>query len=161
MFRRDPREPPLRHINRGGSAYFEYSYDKTGNLKKRQHMEGGQGLNATRFEYDAGNRVTFCEQKQSEAQLFAQSNYNDYDAVNNLKSIARLEDYNKGELFEYDDANQLRSVSYKADVGPHGPQPGGGGEVAEVEKDTAREALAALEADPDREPLAKDTVEIA
>jgi RHS repeat-associated protein len=149
----------LRHINRGGSAYFEYSYDKTGNLKKRQHMAGGQGLNATRFEYDAGNRVTFCEQKQSEAELFAQSNYNDYDAVNNLKSISRLEDYNKGELFEYDDANQLKNVSYKADVGPHGPEPGGGGEVAEVEKDTAREALAALEADPDREPLAKYNVE--
>jgi hypothetical protein len=35
--------------------------------------------------------------------------------LNNLKSISREEDANKGELFDYDDADQLKSVPCKAD----------------------------------------------
>jgi RHS repeat-associated protein len=80
--------------------------------------------------------------------------------VNNLKSISREEDGNKGELFGYDDANQLSSVSYKADVTPHAPGgPGGvGGDSEEMAKDTERDSIAALEADPVREPLAEGAV---
>ena len=145
----------LRHINRGGSPYVEFSYDVNGNLTKRQHMAQGQGHDSTRFQYDDINRVTQCEQTGHNDQLFARSNYNDYDLVNNLKSISREEDGNKGEIFEYDDANQLQSVSYRADIAPRAPEPGGDpGAVATVEEDVERESVAALEADPDREPLA-------
>ncbi len=145
----------LWHINRGGSPYVEFSHDVNGNLTKRQHMAQGQGHDSTRFQYDDINRVTQCEQTGHNDQLFARSNYNDYDLVNNLKSIVREEDANKGELFGYDDANQLQSVSYKADIAPRAPEPGGNpGVVAAVGKDVERESVAALEADPDREPLA-------
>ncbi len=116
-----PPRQRLWHINRGGSPYFEYSYDLNGNLKKRQHMSQGQGQNSTTFAYDDVNRVTLCDQKRDNQSYFARSNYNDYDLVNNLKSISREEDGNKGELFLYDHANQLSSVSYKADVTPHAP----------------------------------------
>jgi RHS repeat-associated protein len=91
---------------------------------------------------------------------FSRSNYNDYDLVNNLKSITREEDSWKGELFEYDDANQLRSASYRVDVAPHAPDqadpvPGQLGTVETVSEDSEKDALAVLEADPDREPLAQ------
>jgi hypothetical protein len=104
---------------RGGSPYFEYSYDRNSTLTKRQHLTAGAGQDSTEFIYDDINRVQLCTQKDAGGSLFAQSNYNDYDPVNNLKSISRLEDGNKGELFDYDDANQLKSVTYKADVPSH------------------------------------------
>ena len=147
----------LWHISRGGSPYFEYTYDKNSNLTKRQHMTAGAGQDSTEFIYDDINRVQLCSQKKPDGSLFAQSNYNDYDLVNNLKSISRQEDGDKGELFEYDDANQLKSVSYRVDVAPR--QGGGGGEVAAVEKDEERERVAALEADPDREPFGSVAVQ--
>jgi RHS repeat-associated protein len=148
----------LWRINRGGNPYFEYTYDENGNLTKRQHMTEGQGQDSTKFVYDEINRVTLCDQRAHEGpSYFARSNYNDYDLVNNLKSISREEDGNTGELFGYDDANQLSSVSYRVDVVPHAPGSigGVGGDKEEVEKDAEREALAALEADPVREPLAE------
>jgi RHS repeat-associated protein len=52
------------------------------------------------------------------------------------------------------------SVSYKADVAPHAPGGAPGGMIDEVEQDGEKETLAALAADPEREPLAKDSVEI-
>lgn len=149
-----PRQQ-LRHISRGGTPYFEYTYDENGNLTKRQHMIPGQGLDSTVFVYDDINRVTLCDQKVNDSSFFSRSDYNDYDLVNNLKSISRYEDQGKGELFDYDDANQLRGVSYQAVVPPHAPGPGfTAGDSEEVEKDTEREALAALEPDPVREPRA-------
>jgi len=149
-----PRQQ-LWHISRNGSPYFEYNYDKNANLTKRQHMIGGQGRDSTTFFHDEINRVTLCDQKIDNSEsFFARSNYNDYDHINNLKSISRHEDGDTGELFTYDDANQLSSVSYKADVVPHAPGGAPGGMVEEVEKDTERDGLAALEADPVREPLA-------
>jgi RHS repeat-associated protein len=155
-----PRQQ-LKQINRGGSSYVEFSYDPNGNLTKRQHMAQGQGHGSTSFQYDDLNRVTICEQRaQDSGTYFARSNYNDYDLVNNLKSISREEDQNTGELFEYDDANQLSSVSYKAVVTPHAPGGAPGGTVAGVEEDGEKETLAALAADPEREPLAKGSVEI-
>ena len=60
----------------------------------------------------------------------------------------------------YDDANQLSSVSYKAEVEWHAPGGAPGGTIEGVEEDGEKETLAALAADPDREPLAKDSVEI-
>lgn len=113
----------LAHIktNNGQDQYFEYTYDKNGNLKKRQDKL--QGMDSTNFDYDAGNRVTLCVQTGANDSPFAWSNYNDYDLVNNLKSVSRAENGNKGERFEYDDANQLRSVSYNANIGPT-PPPG-------------------------------------
>jgi RHS repeat-associated protein len=59
-----------------------------------------------------------------------------------------------------DDGTQLSSVSYKADVVPHAPGGAPGGMIDEVEQDGEKETLAALAADPEREPLAKDSVEI-
>jgi RHS repeat-associated protein len=103
--------------------------------------------------------VTICEQTGvNDPQPFARSNYKYHDLTNNLKSISREEDENKGELFGYDDANQLKSVSYKADIAPDAPGGGSGGAVATVEEDEEREAIAALEADPVREPLAEGVI---
>jgi len=150
-----PRQQ-LWHIKTGGSPYFEYSYDVNGNVTKRQHMVQGAGQDSTTFVYDDINRVTLCDQRaHNTSSYFSRNNYNDYDLVNNLKSISREEDGNTGELFVYDDANQLSGVSYKADVAPHAPGGAPGGTIATVEKDGDREALAALEADPVREPLAE------
>jgi RHS repeat-associated protein len=154
-----PREQ-LKQINRSGSSHIEFSYDPNGNLTRRQNMAQGQARDATRLQYDDLNRVTICEQTGYYDETFARSNYNDYDLVNNLKSISRHEDGDTGELFTYDDANQLSSVSYKADVVPHAPGGAPGGAIAEVEQDGQKETLAALAADPEREPLAKDSVEI-
>jgi hypothetical protein len=86
--------------------------------------------------------------------------YNDYDVVDNLKSVTREEDGNKGERFTYDDANQLNTVSYKADIALHGPEqpgsvPGEGGVIVTVSEDSEQKALAEMVADPDREPLAE------
>jgi RHS repeat-associated protein len=150
----------LWQISRGGSLYFQYSYDKNANLTKRQHMTPGPA-DSTEFAYDDINRVQLCTQRGGSSQLIAESNYNDYDPVNNLKSISRLEDGNKGELFVYDDANQqLKSVTYQADVPPHPLGGNPGATVATVDTDEEREALAALEADPVREPLAKESAGI-
>lgn len=149
----------LWHINRGGSPYVEFAYDPNDNLTRRQNMAQGQGRDATRLQYDDLNRVTICEQTGYNDESFARSNYNDYDLVNNLKSISRHEDGDKGETFIYDDANQLSSVSYRVDVVPHAPGGTPGGTVATVNEDDEKEALAALVADPDREPFAALAVE--
>jgi len=151
----------LFHINKvdGGSEhpFFEYKYDRNGNLTKRQNVL--QGLDATYFGYDNADRVTVCVQTGRDAQtgqddrFFSITDYNDYDLVNNVKSISRQEDQYRGERFEYDYANQLKNVSYGVNVGQHTselPIPGQG----EVEKDSDRDAVAALVADPVREPLA-------
>jgi RHS repeat-associated protein len=150
----------LWNIGRSGMPYFQYSYDVNGNLAKREHRASAQGLNSTEFVYDDINRVQLCTQKKADGSIFAQSNYNDYDLVNNLKSISRLEDGNKGELFDYDDANQLKSVTYQADVPSHPLGGNPGGTLATLDGDDEREAFAALEPDPDREPLAKESVGI-
>jgi RHS repeat-associated protein len=148
----------LGHINKTGDGqYFEYTYDKNGNLEKRQ--DKWQGGDSTIFSYDRANRVTLCVQTGANDEAFSRSNYNDYDLVNNLKSITREEDHWKGERFEYDDANQLKSVSYRVDVAPNAPEqadpvPGQQGMIEGVSKDSAKEALVELVADPDREPLA-------
>ncbi len=93
-----PRQQ-LWHIKTGGNQFFEYSYDKNGNLTKRHNQF--QGADSTNFEYDALNRVTRGEQFKKTGVSFAQSNYTEYDLLNNLKSISRVEDGNKGERFEY------------------------------------------------------------
>jgi RHS repeat-associated protein len=150
----------LLHINKTGASqpYFTYTYDGNGNLKKRQDVL--QGGDSTIFSYDEANRVTLCVQTGAGDAAFSRSNYNDYDLVNNLKSITREEDAWKGERFEYDDANQLRSASYRVDVAPHAPNqadpvPGQFGTVEAVSEDSEKDALAVLVADPDREPLAQ------
>jgi len=149
----------LFHINKTGAGqYFEYTYDKNGNLKKRQDVL--QGGDSTIFDYDKGNRVTLCVQTGASDAAFSRSNYNDYDLVNNLQSITREEDQWKGERFTYDDANQLSGASYRVDVAPHAPEqpdpvPGQLGTVGEVSEDSEKDALAVLVADPDREPLAQ------
>jgi RHS repeat-associated protein len=154
------RRQQLLYINKTGSAdhYFVYTHDPNGNLKKRQDTL--QGGDSTIFDYDKANRVTLCVQTGAGDAAFSRSNYNDYDLVNNLKSITREEDFWKGERFEYDDANQLRSASYRVDVAPHAPEqpdpvPGQLGTVGDLSEDSEKEALAVLEADPDREPLAE------
>jgi RHS repeat-associated protein len=149
----------LFHINKTSAGhYFEYTYDKNGNLKQRQDVL--QGGDSTIFDYDGGNRVTLCVQTGRNNEAFSRSNYNDYDLVNNLKSVTREEDNWKGERFEYDDANQLKSASYRVDVAPHAPEqpdpvPGQLGTVVEVSEDSEQKGLAELVADPDREPLAQ------
>ncbi len=149
----------LWHINKTGAGqFFEYTYDKNGNLKKRQNTL--QGGDSTIFTYDRSDRVTLCTQTGANDAAFARSNYNDYDLVDNLQSVTREEDGNKGERFTYDDANQLKTVSYKADITPHGPEqpgsvPGEGGVIVTVPEDSEQKALAELVADPDREPLAE------
>jgi RHS repeat-associated protein len=149
----------LWRINKTGPGqYFVYTYDKNGNLKQRQDVL--QGGDSTIFDYDRGNRVTLCVQTGVNNAAFSRSNYNDYDLVNNLKSITREEDQWKGERFEYDDANQLSSASYRVDVAPHAPEqpdpvPGQLGGVVEMSEDLEQKALAELVADPDREPLAQ------
>jgi hypothetical protein len=55
-------------------------------------MAAGAGQDSPEFIYDDLNRVQLCTQRRAE------SNYNDYDPVNNLKSISRREDDNKGEV---------------------------------------------------------------
>jgi RHS repeat-associated protein len=148
----------LWHINKTGAGqFFEYTYDKNGNLKKRQNTL--QGYDSTIFSYDRANRVTLCVQTGANDTAFARSDYNDYDLVNNLNSVTREEDGNKGERFTYDDAKQLSTVVYKTDITPHGPEqpdpvPGQLGAIVEVSEDSEKDALAALVADPDREPLA-------
>jgi RHS repeat-associated protein len=149
----------LWHINKTGAGqFFEYTYDKNGNLKKRQNTL--QGYDSTIFTYDRSDRVILCTQTGANDAAFARSDYNDYDLVDNLQSVTREEDGNKGERFTYDNANQLSTVAYKADIVPHGPEqpgsvPGETGTITEVSEDTEQKALAELVADPDREPLAE------
>jgi len=70
--------------------------------------------------------LKLCEQTGRDAtglddQVFSSSDYDDYDPVNNLKSISRHEDGDKGECFVYDDANQLQSVTYNSFQGSEPP----------------------------------------
>jgi RHS repeat-associated protein len=104
----------LAHVKSpGGTVYFEFTYDKNGNLTKRQNV--WQGLDSTNFEYDNLNRVTLCEQTGANDVPFAASHYA-YDSVGNLQYTWRNEEGNKGERFTYDADNQLKTVFYNADA---------------------------------------------
>jgi RHS repeat-associated protein len=112
----------LAHIKTtSGSEMFEFTHDRSGNLKKRQNTY--QGLNATNFDYDKLNRVTLCEQTGQNDVPFATNHYS-YDLNNNLQYTYREEQADKGERFEYDFSNQIKTVYYNANNPQNSPPSG-------------------------------------
>jgi RHS repeat-associated protein len=111
----------LWHIkDGGGSQWFSYSYDVSGNMSKRQDLLGGvndstdvvdsSGVN----QYDALNRPTMWEQTGRLDAWFARSHFK-YNNLNRLTASWRDEQAGKGEWFGYNATGQLTGVSYNAD----------------------------------------------
>lgn len=87
---------------------------------------------------------------------YSSTTYDDYDSLNRLKSIGRRQSTTAdfvGESFDYDDGNQLSTVTYSVNLGNR-PAPGDTGDVATIAKDFSKAAAAALEPDAVREPYA-------
>jgi RHS repeat-associated protein len=106
--------------NGGGGPWFNYSYDLSGNMIKRQDVYWGvndstnvEDANGTSM-YDALNRPTMWEDTHSGDNAFARS-FQQYDSLSKLTATWRVEQYNQGERFGYDAMGQLTSVAYSAD----------------------------------------------
>jgi RHS repeat-associated protein len=107
----------LAHILGGNwLPWFNYSYDVSGNMIKRQDVLGGvnDSTNCPSANYDALNRPTMWEQTKAGDAAFARS-WQKYDTVNREVATWRDEQSSKGEHFTYNPMGQLTDVSYNAD----------------------------------------------
>jgi RHS repeat-associated protein len=115
----------LAHIYGGGPVtWFNYSYDPTGNLIKRQDVLGDVNDSTNVMDangvsqYDALNRPTMWEQTGTATgthdSTFARSHFN-YDNLGRLTASWRDEQASKGEWFGYNATGQLTDVAYNAD----------------------------------------------
>ena len=106
------RRQQLAHIKNGAEVeWFEFRYDRNGNLLKRQDTL--QGLDSTNFAYDELNRPTVCQQTYNNDIPFATSYYG-YDLAGRRQYVNRPEQGNKGERYTYDETGQLEKVVYNA-----------------------------------------------
>lgn len=104
----------LSHIYDGnGSPWFNYTYDRAGNMSRREDVYGGV-TDATNAQYDALNRPSMWEQTGPGGVFLARS-WQQYDKANRLSATWRDEQASKGERFGYNTRSQLISVNYNAD----------------------------------------------
>lgn len=111
----------LRTISDVNSApWFNYSYDRAGNVTVRQDLYWGVNdstniLDAAGVsQYDALNRPMMWEQTAVGNGAFARSHFN-YDKLGRLTASWRDEQASKGEWFGYNATGQLTDVKYNAD----------------------------------------------
>jgi RHS repeat-associated protein len=115
----------LWHIkDGGGTQWFAYSYDLTGNMTKRQDVYGGLNDSTNIMDsggvsqYDQLNRPMMWEQiatvNGTHDSAFARSHFK-YDSLSRLTGSWRDEQAGKGEWFGYHATGQLTDVAYNAD----------------------------------------------
>ncbi|MEY2507599.1 MAG: hypothetical protein QOH01_1928 [Verrucomicrobiota bacterium] len=107
----------LEHIrDGGGNPFYDFSYDRAGNLIQRQ--ERWWYANVTNYHYDELNRGDMAEQGGNGGGIFARSWYL-HDSVNREVATWRDEDNGmgtgRGERFYYSNNDQLTNVRYNAE----------------------------------------------